>query len=231
MTSWTPADIDFEILRSVVESSVPAPGIVTVCSAAAADGKSLTAFGLTATLAQAGHRALLLDANLGNPAVVTMREAGLRYEMIGDRVFSDPVTGVNIVTLAIAAVSARDASPSTKQLHVLFAALRANYDFVVVDTERMAESRTALQLAALADGVILACRAGRMPKDEDQYMIRALENAHARMLGVVTATAESIRLFASRMRLAPEPTRIIRESSAGTAADGPLPHRAVGSAT
>jgi len=232
VTNWTPGDIDFEILRSSVEQSSSPPAIIAVCSAAAADGKSLTAFGLTATLMQAGHRALLLDANLAHPALTAVRETGLRYEMIGERVFSDPVTGVDVISFASAgATGGRESMPSTKQLRVLLATLRNRYDFIVVDTERIPASRTALQLAGLSDGVILVCRAGRMPTDDDQYMVRALDNAHTRILGVVTATAASIKQFSTRIRLAPEPKRVIRESSVGNTSEGPLPHRVVKSAT
>jgi Mrp family chromosome partitioning ATPase len=231
MTNWTPGDIDFEILRGSIEQSLSAPGVVAICSASHADGKSLTAFGLTATLAQAGHRSLLLDANLTNPALTTVRENGLRYELIGERVFNDPVTGVDVISFASAGpTGGREHTPSTKQLRVLLATLRARYDFIVVDTERIPASRTALQLAGLADGVILVCRAGRMPTGDDQYMVRALDNAHARVIGVVTATAGSIKQFSTRIRLAPEPTRIIRESSV-SAQDGSLPHRVVKGAT
>jgi Mrp family chromosome partitioning ATPase len=226
------SEVDFEVLRSTVEANVRAPGVIAICSAAAGDGKSLTAFGLAATLKQVGHRAILLDANLAHPgAVLPPRHAGLRYDDLADCVFTDPVTGADVISLSSVE---RGTSPSSKQLRQLLETLRQHHDFVVVDTDRIPESRAALQLASLADGVIISCRLGRMPTADDQLTIRALESCRAKILGVVPASRKYIDRFAVRLRvttMSPERPAIIRESATVESVENVMPQRVARTST
>lgn len=214
MVKTSDSGIQFEMLRHTIEAALKAPAVVVVSSAKSDDGKSVTAFGVTASLAKAGHRAVLVDANTAHPEVnAPWPPASVRYETLCDSAFTDASTGVDVIPLSSGIM---ESSLSTRSA---LDALRARYDYVIIDTDTIPTSRVALMLAGAANGVVLTYRSGRMPSSDDELTIRALESCRAKILGVVTATAETIRTFASRARSAPQLTRSKRDSSGGSAVE------------
>lgn len=174
---------EVQMLRAHLESSTSGPSIIMVTSAEAGDGKSLIAHALAHALAKVGRRCALFDATVqskGDLSRLALPEAGARTNM--------PVVmplPVDDPTLA----------PSREALSAFMDTVRASYDFAIVDTPPFLSSDLAMALGEAADGILLSIRVGRAPSEQDVATIRVIEASKGNVLGVVAATAESIRDF------------------------------------
>jgi Mrp family chromosome partitioning ATPase len=149
----------FRILRVRVEDQAPIPSVVVVSSALNGDGASYVAGGLARAFAEFRHRTLLVDA--------------------GGRGDHDDVLG-GIPRLNVRTMFREGTS---EDVEAAIAALRENYDVVIVDAPPLPDSSIALSLARASDGVILAVRLGRRKAVADDQMLRLLGDR--RILGVV----------------------------------------------
>jgi receptor protein-tyrosine kinase len=185
----------FGVIRTTVEAEIAAPGILTISSARAGDGKTAVAAGIARSLAAAGYRTLAIDA------------AGSTEETLCTRLGAPPPPSISVAAGAehlsaavrtafngcdVLALSDGDgAGPSAVAVAALYAAIRANYDYAVVDTRAIGDGGATF--ARCADGVVLAVREGRAAEAADGEAVALLERVHARFLGVV-ATAGPVKI-------------------------------------
>jgi len=163
-------------LRQRLEDLAPARGlrVLAVTSAAAGDGKTLTAINLAAVLANApGARILLIDADLRQPSIA--RQFGLDGEV---RSWADPADGPNarplerVITVApgldvLASVENRvdpyEVLRSSAFLE-LIAAARRSYDYVILDTPPAVPVADSALLGKTVDGYLLVVAANVTPR-------------------------------------------------------------------
>ena len=172
--------------------------VLLVTSPGAGDGKSTTAANLAITLAQGGHRTLLLDADLRRPTAHKLfgvpRSPGLIQHLAEDRGGSSDKRGgeqeaasVGIDNLFIipageAAAMGDGASASAASLTTLGSAptteylqwLREQFDYIVIDTPPVLATTDALQLARQCDGVIVTVRAKETREGELTNVLESL---------------------------------------------------------
>jgi Mrp family chromosome partitioning ATPase len=67
----------------------------------------------------------------------------------------------------------------------IIAALRPNYDFIILDTPPVLAVADALMISRVTDGVVLLVRYGTVQRHVAQRCIDLLERSGARFLGVV----------------------------------------------
>jgi Mrp family chromosome partitioning ATPase len=158
----------FRILRVRVEDQAPIPSVVVVSSALRGDGASYVATGLARAFAEFRHRTLLIDAHGGDAGAI---------EELG---------GATAPRLSVRAMFGEDATENVAQT---LAALRNEYDCVIIDAPPLPQSSLALALARASDGVILAVRLGRRKSPADLEMMRLL--SERRILGVVPTNRPS----------------------------------------
>jgi Mrp family chromosome partitioning ATPase len=167
-----------QLLRANIESTMNSPAVILVTSARARDGKSVTAYGLAESLAEAGHRVVLVDAR--GPGQ-SSRPTPLR---------SSP----DIVAHARLPISASDPRSSRTSIVSFVRDLRHAYDYTIVDGTTFLGASAGL-LASVADGVLITVRVGRRQAEEDQFMVRTLAQSNARVIGVVAVEREAIVAF------------------------------------
>jgi Mrp family chromosome partitioning ATPase len=187
---------EIQLLRARVEGSYAKGAVVVVAGATQSDVTHITAYKLAASMAAAGHRALLIDANDDRDgAIVKSRPPNMRRITTEElsavtRRLTDGVSVLNLTGEAVASACSCD------RVKDLLTRLRSEYDFTVVDVSRLARSSTALNLAESADGIIINVMLGRAPQAADGELRRTLGEVKAPVLGVVTLTEDVISNFA-----------------------------------
>jgi capsular exopolysaccharide synthesis family protein len=154
------------------EVSQPVPQVVMVTSAQSGEGKTSLSTHLAASLAQIGHRTLLIDADLRNPTahriIGLSGEPGccelLRDEVeLADVIRPTPIEGLWMIT------GGRWDNRATRALaqpHFgsLIQQLRADFEFILIDSSPILPVVDPLLLARHADIVLLSvlCNVSRM---------------------------------------------------------------------
>jgi capsular exopolysaccharide synthesis family protein len=158
------------------------------------EGATTVALGLATTLAKdRDARVLLVEANLRSPVLErtlpAVSEAGLIDYLQGRQPVESIVSRVDATNFSV--VAAGHVSNGAAQaidfelLGEMFARVRPEYDFVVVDSPPVNQYADASVLASKVDGVILVIEADRTPLAEAEAAKRQLERVGARILGVV----------------------------------------------
>ena len=140
--------------------------IVQVTSPAPGDGKSTTTANLATTIAQAGSRVLLLDADMRKPTQHKLfgldNKAGLSSIMTGSADLKEVVQEVIPGYLSVVTAGPIPANPAELLTSTRFADLlteyRKNYDYVLIDTPPMLAVTDPSIVGALADLVYMVMR-------------------------------------------------------------------------
>jgi tyrosine-protein kinase Etk/Wzc len=206
-------------LRGRIEADLPRPSLVVVTSAAAGDGKSLIAFGLARSMAQAGYKAVVVDTNHANPEVHGgPKVADMRgrddFDVLRFARRSDRFEEIDIIPLTDRRMQT---ATSKKLVETISGQLRFLYDFTVIDTTRLLRGHMGMLFTTFADGVLICVRHGRMLGADDGFTVRQLERT-GRKLWVVTATSSAIKQF-GKLRADQEQ----REKSVGKVPVEPIP--------
>ena len=168
-------------------------GVIVVTSARVGEGTSTTACNLAITLAEAGNRVLLVDANLRDPGVADYLGVdsvpGLVDVLAGRMVWPyarKPWNRGGFDVLPAGSV-AHDHSQllSSFGLADLLGDMRNHYHFIVVDTPALLPVSDAAAVAARADGVVLVVQHRQTSKEQVAAAVAALRSVSARLLGTV----------------------------------------------
>ena len=166
---------------------------VAVTSALPDDGKSLTASNLAITMAQAGARTLLVDADLRKPGLhklfLIQNRGGLTSTIVGLQKVEDAVQPAAVDNLWVLAAGEKPPNPAeiiqSEAMHRVHRSLSGDFDFVVYDCPPVLPAVEAIDLSAMADGAILVVRAEVTPKDAVKQALDQIRAARASLLGVV----------------------------------------------
>jgi Mrp family chromosome partitioning ATPase len=188
----------FLVIRATVETEIPAPGILAISSALAGDGKTAVSAGIARSLAAGGYRTLVLDA--GNP--IDSERAVTREALTEQAAHERLSHAVRATASGCDYLALRDLGAdvsSSVAIAALYAAVRARYQYAVVDTSVL--NGDGLALARGADGVVLAVREGRAIVPADGEAVDLLNRLHVRFLGVVATTDRQTSEFSSDTNL------------------------------
>jgi len=170
--------------HQVVQITSPNPG----------DGKTTLSANLAISLAKSNKRVVLVDCDFRKPRIHRMfalsnSELGLASVVADQADLGAVIQGCEIENLSLLPCGPRPANPAelltTPKFQEMLDDLRANYDFVILDTPPVLAVSDPAAVAPRADGVILVFR---MTKDARPAAERALDDLNAvggRILGVV----------------------------------------------
>jgi polysaccharide biosynthesis transport protein len=139
--------------------------VVMVASAVSGEGKTSLASHLAASLARGGRRTLLVDGDLRNPAAHQLfgLTAGpgfselLRGEMEPSQVVQNtPLENLSLLAAGAADRRALQALAQEGILRNVFAELKENYDFLIVDVSPVLPVADALLIGEHADAVVMS---------------------------------------------------------------------------
>jgi succinoglycan biosynthesis transport protein ExoP len=173
---------------------------VLVTSAEPNAGKTSAASNLGIVCAEAGMRAILVDADLRSPELHSLFDLdgnlGLTSLLIGDaQGVPQCVLETGIDNLRLLTSGPVPPNPSellgSKRMEAILAQLEEIADLVILDSAPLLAVTDAAVLAPKVDGVILAVAAGRTSYEAAARACAALQQVNATVLGVVLVGAKS----------------------------------------
>jgi capsular exopolysaccharide synthesis family protein len=184
---------------------------VVVTSPSAEEGKSTTSCNLAITLAQAGMRTILVEADLRRPRVADYMglegAVGLTSVLTGLATLEDALQPWGRNAMWVLASGPLPPNPSeilgSHQMADLLKALDDRADIVVFDSPPLLPVTDAAVLTRLTDGAVLVVRHGSTRREQVSRALEALKNVDATLLGTVLNRAPSKGPDASSYGYAP----------------------------
>jgi len=193
-----PVSEAYRSLRTNLTFSHPddPPRVVVFTSPLPQDGKSTSASNLAITLAQQGHKTLLIDADLRrgvlNGVFGTSREPGLSNVLAGHANLNEAIHEVQLGhSGSIHFMPSGPFPPNPAELlgsgrmKSMIDELETRYDFVLLDSAPLTIVTDAAVLGTKVDGVVIVARANRTEKGALTYAVEQLQNVRAPVLGTV----------------------------------------------
>ncbi len=170
-----------------------APLVVAVTSPGSGDGKSFVSSNLALAFAYAGHRTLLLDADLRrgglHRALNLSRQPGLTDLLVADAAPEQALQTTAYPSLDfLGSGSRRRDAPElmgSARMADLVTSLRSRYGAIVVDTPPLGAGVDAFLLATHAGSLLMVLRLGRTDRELAEAKLEILRSLPARLLGAV----------------------------------------------
>lgn len=198
LTSVAPEDLaveGFRSLRTTLHFSMmdatnkvllmvgPSPGI----------GKSFVSANFAATLAMAGHRVLLVDADLRKGKMHQIfgmeRGVGLSDVLTGKGKFSEASRATEVKGLSFVSTGLLPPNPSELLMHEnfpkLLKALEPHFDYVVIDSAPVLAVTDAVILGKLAGTTLMVLKHGRHPLGEIEACQKRLAQSDVALKGAI----------------------------------------------
>jgi capsular exopolysaccharide synthesis family protein len=169
------------------------PKTIVVTSSLPGEGKSTTAINLAITLADAGSRVALVDADLRRPSIAEYMglegKVGLTTVLIGQVDVQDAIQPWGEGSLHVLPSGQVPPNPSevlgSRPMAKLLEQLASQYDIVLIDTPPLLPVTDAAILAKITGGALVVVGADKLHRQQLAAGLGALEDVGARVLGVV----------------------------------------------
>ncbi len=169
------------------------PRTLLVSSSQPGEGKTTVSLNLAISLAQLGHRVLLVDGDMRRPslrrALAIGPSLGLVSYLTGQqdwRVAVQPAGLENLDALVCGPVPPNPAELlSSERMRALLREAKAEYHFVVVDSPPLLNVTDSRILATLVEGVVLVVKAGTTPRELVQRAQVCARDVGGNLIGVV----------------------------------------------
>jgi polysaccharide biosynthesis transport protein len=166
---------------------------ITITSAIAKEGKSTVAANIAATLAQMGHRVLLVDVDFYRPIQHRIWElpnnVGLSNVIMSQVKLKTVINRVqpNLDVIPSGTLPPRPlALVDSKRMTALLSAFEEQYDYVICDTPPLVLASDVVALAKKTDGVLLVVRPGTIDANSAEEAKRIMAQSNLELLGIVT---------------------------------------------
>ncbi len=166
---------------------------ITITSAIAKEGKSTVAANIAATLAQMGHRVLLIDVDFYRPIQHRIWElpnnVGLSNVIMSQVKLK---TVINRVQPNLDVIPSGTLPPQplalvdSKRMTALLSAFEEQYDYVICDTPPLVLASDVVALGKKTDGVLLVVRPGIIDANSAEEAKRIMAQSNLELLGIVT---------------------------------------------
>lgn len=193
-----PVSEAYRSLRTNITFARPDHPVKTLVftSPAPGEGKSTTSANLAITLAQQGHRVLLIDADLRRGVMNTVfgvdREPGVSNVLLAGESLERAIREVDLGesgTLHFMPTGTLPPNPAellgSERMRAFLEELEARFDMVILDAPPLNVVTDAALLGTNADGVILVSRAARTEKAALTFALEQLRNVRAPVLGAI----------------------------------------------
>lgn len=185
-------------------------GIILVCSALQAEGKTTTAIALARTYALSGANTLLLDADLRKPSVELgmncASKIGLLDFLISCGTTSprapvtakDPLSPLRVMTAGARSSVPTDVLINGKAFGLLIKSLSAEYDMIIIDSTPLLPVVDTRYLARHADAVVQVVRYVSTTQSEVREaasQVKDMMRPEAKLYGILSQEERSNRRY------------------------------------
>lgn len=172
--------------------------VIQVTSPAAGDGKSTLTANFAVSLAQSGKKTILIESDFRRPKVHKLmgvsNETGVVNVLRGDAEISDAIKTTDLENFDIMPCGSRPKNPSElitrPEYEQLLEALRAKYEYVIIDTPPVLVVTDPCSVAPRTDGVLLCIRLGRHTREFGRRALEQLRDVGANITGLVVNGVE-----------------------------------------
>ena len=169
------------------------PRIMVVTSSSPSEGKSTTAINIALALAEADHNVVLVDGDLRRPRLAKYLDllgtVGVSTVLSGGASLSEVLQKTKFPNFTVLAAGTTPPNPSellgSLAAEKMLAELRAQFDYVIIDSAPLLAVTDGAILAAKSDGALIAVRAGKTRRDQLSHAIGMLNDVGATQLGSV----------------------------------------------
>jgi capsular exopolysaccharide synthesis family protein len=148
---------------------------------------------LAITLAQAGQRTIVVDADMRRPrmheALGRSQEPGLSNVLVGEAALTDAMRATSIPNLTLLAAGHIPPNPvellCSPKYADLIAELKRRFDWVVIDAPPVMPVTDAAVVANNASGVLFVVGSEMTPRQNAVAAVEQLRGANARFIGAV----------------------------------------------
>src|SRR5438445_1429171 len=177
---------------------------IVVTSASPREGKTTTVINLGIIMAQAGPRVLIVDADFRRPSLHHVfgflpngRKVlpGLSNLIVGNSRLQDVLLPSGFARVSLVPAGIVPPNPNellnSQRMKSVIEDLQENADIVLFDTPPCLLYSDAYLLAPLTDGVLYVVRSGSQDRAAQRRVQRQLQQAKARLLGIVFNDAQA----------------------------------------
>ena len=185
----------FRTLRTSVLFGFPDEGCktVVVTSTGPGEGKTAVSANLAISLAQAGQRVLLIDADMRRPTAHELlgcnQEPGLSNVIVGDRKAADSVQRLPESGLWFLSAGKIPPNPAellaSKRFQAFMSTLKDHFEWIVIDSPPVLPVADAAVVAHSASGVVFVVGSEMTARSAARTALEQLDAANARYLGAV----------------------------------------------
>lgn len=169
------------------------PRVVVVTSSVPSEGKSTTAINIALALAEANHEVVLVDGDMRRPSLARyldlVGQVGFSTVLSGEVELSEALQKSKYPRLTVLTAGISPPNPSellgSRTAKNMLANLRADFDYVIVDSSPLLAVTDAAVLSGNCDGVLIMARHGQTKRDQLAYAIENLVDVDAPVLGAV----------------------------------------------
>lgn len=169
------------------------PRVIVITSSLPSEGKSTTAINIALALAEADHKVVLIDGDMRRPMlhkyVDLVGPVGFSTVLSGTASLSEVLQETRYPGLTVLTAGAVPPNPSellgSLAAKNVLKELRAQFDYVIVDSSPLLAVTDAAILAADADGVLIIARFGQTKREQLGHAIGNLNDVGATVLGAV----------------------------------------------
>jgi capsular exopolysaccharide synthesis family protein len=169
------------------------PRVIVITSSVPSEGKSTTAINLALALAEAEHNVVLVDGDMRRPALDKylglVGSVGFSTVLSGGASLSEVLQETKFPRLSV--LTSGPVPPNPSELLGSMAAqkaigeLRAQFDYVIVDSSPLVAVTDAAILAANSDGVLIVARFAQTKREQLAHAVGNLNAVGATLLGTV----------------------------------------------
>jgi len=166
---------------------------ILVTSAGPRDGKTTTAASLAITMAESGHRVLLVDADLRRPRVhsafKTSNTSGLSSLILGEGLLKDTAKSSGVPNLSLLTCGPIPPNPAellhTEAFRKLLEQMTEQFDRVIIDSPPVGAVADAVVVSTQVDGTVLVIKNQVTSREMARRSVRALRDVNARIFGAI----------------------------------------------
>ncbi len=193
----------YKLLRTNLMFSISdekACKVIGVTSALRGEGKSTTSMNVSYSLAEAGKKVLLIEADMRLPVIASAMEItrapGLSHAIAGINEIPEAIHPSGIIE-NLDVIPAGEIPPnpsemlSSKRMEKLVETLSEQYDYIIIDLPPVSVVSDSLAVARLLSGMVVVVRLNYCDKHALNDSIRQLQYTNVKILGFVLNDSES----------------------------------------
>jgi receptor protein-tyrosine kinase len=169
------------------------PRVIVVTSASPSEGKSTTSINIALALAEADNNVVLVDGDLRRPRLAkyldVLGSVGVSTVLSGAAPLGEVLQQTKFTRLTVLAAGPTPPNPSellgSLAAEKMLSELRAQFDYVIIDSAPVLAVTDGAILAAKSDGALVVVRAGKTRRDQLAHAIGTLNDVGATLLGAV----------------------------------------------